>query len=153
MIDSGLNMRIYGNGWDVFEADMKNSICYPGVAYEEIEELYLRSKIVLGQASHFRNGMHDRIPTAMLAGAAVLTDYNDYLRMLFRDGLENGELCMYDVSSPNKVSDIAYEMLEDVEKLYNLTLRAYEKAKTDFTWKSRAKEITEVIRSVNKEKE
>lgn len=145
MIESGLNMRIFGNGWDRFEADMNNTVCYPGVAYEKMSELYYDSKIVLGQSSHFKYGMHDRIPTAMIAGAAVLTDGNDYLKSVFTDGVKNGELCMYDISMPNEVPQIAYGMLADLESLYKMTKRAKSKALSEFTWRIRAKEVLNIM--------
>ncbi len=145
LIDSGINLRIYGNNWDAFEADMRNTVCYPGVDYCDLKKLYLKSRIVLDHSSHFKFGMHDRIPSAMLAGAAVLTDGNDYLKSVTKEGLNDGELCMYDVSVPGVVPNIVLDMLSDIHRLYEMTLRAHSKALKDFTWKSRANELINIL--------
>lgn len=145
LIASGLKLRIYGNGWEMFEDDMKNTVCHPGVPYLETVELYADSKVVLDQSSQFLHGMHDRIPTAMLAEAAVLTDRNEYLETVFTEGLEDGELCMYDVSRPQEIPEIVYNMLENDNRLYEMTQRAKAKAKASMTWDCRARDVLDII--------
>ena len=145
LIDAGLNLRIYGNGWDRFDADMKNTVCYPGVAYDDMKNLYLNSKVILNHSSHFKQGMHDRIPSAMLAGAAVLTDNNLYIDEVFKEGLSKGELCTYSISYPQLIPEIADNMLSDLHILYEMTIRAKEKARKELTWYNRAKEILEMV--------
>lgn len=152
LIDAGLNIKIYGNGWDRFDADMKNTICYPGVAYDDMKSLYLSSKVILNHSSHFKQGMHDRIPSAMLAGAAVLTDNNPYIDTLFKEGLSEGELCTYNVSSPQLVPDIAKGMFSDPHMLYEMTLRANKKARAELTWDCRAREILDIIKTIKEQR-
>ncbi len=149
LIDSGLHIDIYGNGWDLFDGDVKNTVIYPGVPYGKIREMYSDSKIVLDQSSHFRYGMHDRIPSAMLSGAGVLTGRNGYLQTVFKEGIKEGELCMYDNSKPQNVPEIAYEMIEDPDDLYRMSLRGKAKAYDSLTWEYRAKELIEILCSIS----
>lgn len=148
LIASGINMHIYGNGWELFDDDLKNTVCHAGIPYNDLADIYMDSKIILDQSSQFLYGMHDRIPSAMFTGAAVLTDRNDYLGSIFTEGLAEGELCMYDVSKPFEVPDVANEMLEDSDRLFNMTLRAYNKAAGELTWNRRACEIIEILNSI-----
>lgn len=148
LIDSELSIRIFGNGWDLFDDDMKNAISYPGVPYAKLFELYEDSKIVLDQSSHFRFGMHDRIPSALLAGAGVLTDRNNYLKETFAEGLKEGELCMYNSSRPQEVPEIAKNMLSDIDGLFAMSLRGKKAARSRLTWETRASELVDVLNSV-----
>ncbi len=145
LIASGLKIEIYGNGWEMFEDDMKNTVCHKGVPYTKTVDLYADSKLILDQSSQFLYGMHDRIPTAMLAGTAVLTDRNEYLESFFTEGLMAGELVMYDVSKPQEIPGIVYNMLEDDNRLFEMTKRAAAKAHSTMTWDCRAREILDII--------
>lgn len=148
MIASGLNLRIYGYGWDTFVDDMRNTLCFGSVSFEKTLGLFGRSKVVLDQSSHIKHGMHERIANAMLAGGAVLTDRNDYLESVFKEGLETGELCMFDVSKPQEIPHIAAVMLENDEKLYEMAMRAERKACNEMTWECRAAELLDIIRQI-----
>ena len=83
-----------------------------------------KTKLMLNVMPWFKNGSHDRIPTAMLNGAAVITDHSKYLDECFMTGDRSKErLFFYDISHPEKINSMVSDIFSDRDRLYKAALR------------------------------
>ena len=76
----GLPLTAYGTGYDAILERYKN-IDYRGLGDTlGTPERMRRSRLVISHNSNFGEGVHDRVPSGMLAGAAVASDTSKYYR-------------------------------------------------------------------------
>ncbi len=145
VIDSGVNLHLFGDGWDKLEVDdWKNTVVHKGVPYTETADIYADSKIVLNTMPWFKRGLHDRIPTAMLNGAVALTDTTEYIEEFFDTG-NNKELLTYDISVPGTVTKELAFALDDNDYLQEIADRGRLKAEKSFTWESRVEQMIHIF--------
>lgn len=95
----------------------------------------------------FRNGIHDRIPTAMLAGSAVMTDTSGYIEETFNT-TDNKELLIFDAAYPELLAGQLTWALSDTDSLYAVANRGMNKAMEKLSWDKRADEIIKLIESL-----
>lgn len=97
MLRNGIDVDIFGHGWEKFvekcgnveksEGRFKGKINICGeVDYRQLPELYADTKIALNVLPWFKAGQHDRIALAMCNGCACVTDESIYLEKKFVDG-------------------------------------------------------------------
>lgn len=85
---AGLPLHIWGNGWEPL-AERYPSFVYGGVgSFAETLHTLRRARVVLNINNGFVAGGHERVFTAMCAGAAVFSDANRYYEEAFREGRE-----------------------------------------------------------------
>ncbi len=147
LIASGLPITLCGSNWDELLQEEKADhvkLIKP-VPYVETADLYRKSKLVLNHSPHFRRGIHDRIPTAMLNGSAVLTDGNDIMKTMFATGGDNRELYVYDNSKPWEVSPQINKLFSDQDAMFGTVVRAKHKAEQGMTWDAKAVEILDIM--------
>lgn len=97
MLRNGIDVDIFGHGWEKFvekcgnveksEGRFKGKINICGeVDYRQLPELYADTKIALNVLPWFKAGQHDRIALAMCNGCVCVTDESIYLEKKFVDG-------------------------------------------------------------------
>lgn len=97
MLRNGIDVDIFGHGWEKFvekcgnveksEGRFKGKINICGeVDYRQLSELYADTKIALNVLPWFKAGQHDRIALAMCNGCVCVTDESIYLEKKFVDG-------------------------------------------------------------------
>lgn len=97
MLRNGIDVDIFGHGWEKFvekcgnveksEGGFKGKINICGeVDYRQLPELYADAKIALNVLPWFKAGQHDRIALAMCNGCVCVTDESTYLEKKFVDG-------------------------------------------------------------------
>lgn len=97
MLRNGIDVDIFGHGWEKFvekcgnveksEGRFKGKINVCGeVDYRQLPELYADTKIALNVLPWFKAGQHDRIALAMCNGCVCVTDESTYLEKKFVDG-------------------------------------------------------------------
>ena len=96
MLRNGIDVDIFGHGWEKFvekcgnveksEGRFKGKINICGeVDYRQLPELYADTKIALNVLPWFKAGQHDRIALAMCNGCVCVTDESTYLEKKFVD--------------------------------------------------------------------
>lgn len=97
MLRNGIDVDIFGHGWEKFvekcgnveksEGRFKGKINICGeVDYRQLPELYADTKIALNVLPWFKAGQNDRIALAMCNGCVCVTDESTYLEKKFVDG-------------------------------------------------------------------
>ena len=108
---SGRPMHIFGKGWESIISEEGGQITlHNEVSFSDTAGLYRNSRFVLNIMPLFRNGCHDRIPTALLNGAAAFTDPTAYLKEIFQAG--HG-IYYYDISHPESIPDTLDAVISD----------------------------------------
>lgn len=130
--DAGIKLVLAGGGWERLAEQYPNSIQNIGViSFEEVAKNMSNSKIVLNVMPWFKDGMHDRILSAMHNGAVCVTDKSSYIESHFSDG---EDILLYDLGdiggAPNKIKTIMNN-LGTAKKIASL---GYEKIKEEYTW-------------------
>lgn len=147
LLQAGIAVTVVGRGWDsmkLSEDEKCNLIILENgpVNIEETIVLTARSKIVLNLVSSFHQGMHERIPTAMLNHAVCVTMYSDYLAEQFE---EDKEIVLFSFREDGKLAEKVQFLLEHPAYAEAIAQRAYEKASGFHTWECRARDIRGVV--------
>ena len=149
LIEAGIDVTVYGEGWEQVEYFNNPHFIYKGAASQrECLEHMKNSKIVLNVMPWFKKGTHDRVINAMLAGAVALTDGSCYMDEVFEQGKD---YVVYDINHLEKVPEIVRNILfgnnEEMRK------RAYEKAIKKHRWIQRIEELERMLELQYKEEE
>ena len=95
------------------------------------------SRIVLHNIN-FETGMHERIFTAMLAGAVCVTSKYQLLEKFFEDGKE---IVTYPADAPEQLPVVIDELLSNPGHAAQIAAAGRKKALQKHTWKRRGEQI------------
>ena len=137
----GLTVDVFGPGWE--NVPFANKLKLHGaVSYDTVLAAFARAKVVVQDQAEFNNGGHDRVFTAMLNGATVVSEYSSYLDSKFEN---NCEIYLFDWKNTVSQMDIVEELIQDESKRLASAIRAYGKAKANHTWVNRAQGVLEML--------
>ncbi|MCR5676932.1 MAG: glycosyltransferase [Agathobacter sp.] len=132
LLEAHIPVTVCGGGWQEFD-DPNNQylIILPAKDYEAALEMTYDAKILLNVMPHFKDGMHDRVLTAMSHGAVCVTDATDYIRENFTD---DRDLILYDLQHLSELPRVIAEYLEDENQLQKIAEAAGYAVSNNFTW-------------------
>jgi hypothetical protein len=138
-------LSVYGAGWESL-SQRHPSIRYGGVgSFEETLHLLRRARLVLNINNGFVAGGHERVFTAMCAGAAVLSDTSDYYAEAFEDGRD---IATYDINRPQAIGGQVRALLADPGALATIASAGRDRAMAEHCWRNRAAELIAVVRTL-----
>lgn len=144
----GLEVHVYGNGWEKDElAQYENIKRHGAVSYTEALDIMTNTKIVINKMPLFLNGSHERVFTAMLNGAVCCTDESGYWKQEFIDG---ESICFYDFQDLDNLENIIKELLLNLDKAGKIAQNGYDIAIHKHQWKNRAEQILEICNKVSR---
>ncbi len=142
-------VHIWGTGWDrMTDVDHDLMILHDPVSYDKLPSVCDKSRICFNIMPWFKDGLHDRVPTAMLAGAAVLTDGSRYIDELFTAQGSEENIYTYELADPESLPGILRRMIDSPEELYEVSVRGMSFAKKNMTWDALAAKFYGFITSV-----
>ena len=145
---SGLEVHVYGNGWEKDElAQYENIKCHGAVSYTEALDIMTNTKIVINKMPLFLDGSHERVFTAMLNGAVCCTDESGYWKQEFIDG---ESICFYDFQDLDNLENIIKELLLNLDKAGKIAQNGYDIAIHKHQLKNRAEQILEICNKVSR---
>ncbi len=144
LADSDLTVEIFGKGWEDL-GEIGNIRVHGPISHYDSVSLCKEARISLNVMPLFKDGLHDRIPTAMLQGAAAMTDTSSYIEETFDLSEEKGEIILYDIGHPEMIADKIRTALDDRESLYAMASRGRIKAEQSLTWDKRVEEVINKI--------
>lgn len=145
---SGLEVHVYGNGWEKDELVQYENIKRHGaVSYTEALDIMTNTKIVINKMPLFLDGSHERVFTAMLNGAVCCTDESGYWKQEFIDG---ESICFYDFQDLDNLENIIKELLLNLDKAGKIAQNGYDIAIHKHQWKNRAEQILEICNKVSR---
>ena len=143
LVDAGLKVEVYGDGWDELPcAHPENIINGRSVNSEVCLQKISDAKISLNVMPWFKDGAHDRVFNTLLNGALLVSDDSIYLREILKDG----ENCiLYTMENIEQMPERVKKLLADEEKMQQIVDRGYAMAKAAHTWAHRADFLSELI--------
>lgn len=134
LLEAGLKVHIAGNGWEqYFPKHLDNLVLEGSVPYEQAGELTAHAKILLNVMPWFKDGFHDRIPTAMLNKSICLTDSSSYIDEHFQNG---HNIVLYNLSKLEELPSKCYWLLEHPEESMCIADAGYQKVSKEYTWEN-----------------
>lgn len=151
LVKNDIQVDIFGDGWDnvpiVRDNIGKCVRLHKGTSYQEALDLMARAKVIFQDQAEFNNGAHDRVFSAMLSGAVVVSEYSSYLDKEFSNGKD---IFMYDWKNGLSQVNVIKELLNDESKRLSSAVSAYGKANERHRWGNRAQSITEAMAMLGK---
>lgn len=137
----GFTVDVFGPGWENVPFSDKLKL-HGTTPYDEVLGAFARAKVVVQDQAEFNNGGHDRVFTAMLNGAAVVSEYSSYLDKEFEN---NSDIYLFDWKNTIGQMDIVEDLINDESKRLASAIRAYGKAKANHRWENRAQGVLEML--------
>lgn len=151
LVKNDICLDIFGDGWDnvpIVRDNIGGSVrLHKGTSYQKALDLMAQAKVVFQDQAEFNNGAHDRVFSAMLSGAVVVSEYSSYLDKEFSNGKD---IFMYDWKNGLSQVNIIKELLNDESKRLSAAVSAYGKANERHRWVNRAHSIIEAMAILEK---
>lgn len=149
IVSSGLPLTLCGNGYEKapFYAE-KKAVFLPEISFSETFALMARAKVTMNILPLFRNGVHDRIFSAMLNESAVLTDRSGWLTSHFKDC---EQLFFYDYTKDalQTLPDRIASLLSSEDQLRSVAEAGKKEAFLRHTWEKRCETFLEILSAVS----
>ncbi len=126
--ESGLNVLCIGNVESFSKLNVSgNLIVQESIEFQDLLNLYNDCKILINMTGHLCNGVTERIVSAMINGAAVITEKDLFTSAHF---IEDENIIFYDFHSLDKLITTVCTYLNDVNKLEKIALNGQKIAQT-----------------------
>lgn len=137
LAEGGIQVHLFGKDWEQVSCTHPENLVSVGHMVDSAEcvRAMAQAKLALNTMPWFKDGAHDRIFTAMLQGAAALTDDSGYLREQFR---QMETIVYYDLQKLEELPQQVSALLDDPQRLFETACRGRAAAERAHTWKSRA---------------
>lgn len=140
---AGAPLHVYGNGWEPLAAAYP-SFAYGGVgSFEETLHLLRRARLVLNTNNGFVAGGHERVFTALCAGAAVFSDASRYYADAFKEGRE---IVTFAWNRLDAAPGQLLELMADTPALAAIARAGHKKAVAEHRWSDRAAKLVKAIK-------
>lgn len=140
---AGVPLHLYGKGWQPM-AERYPSFRYGGEgSFAETLHLLRRARLVLNVNNGFVAGGHERVFTAMCAGAAVFSDESKYYAEAFRPGQE---IALFAWPRMAEAPGQLLALLADEPKLARMARIGAKKALAEHRWTERARKIVKTLK-------
>lgn len=129
--------KSYGaSDWKTLLSHKSNIIFHDSVSYKESLQILKQTKISLNTSSFFKQGSHERVFAALMAGALPFTSYTPWMNEQFDAGKEL--LLFKDFKS---IEGELIELLADEPRRAQIALTGQSKVLNHHTWDNRAAQL------------
>jgi hypothetical protein len=143
--EAGVPVEVHGLGWAPL-CERYPSFHYAGEgSFEETLHLLRRARIVLNINNGFVAGGHERVFTAMSAGAAVFSESSRYYDDAFTD---DREIATFSIKRPERVPAQLTALMADIPAQAAMARAGYKRAKAEHSWEARAAKMMKVVEAV-----
>jgi len=142
--EAGLPLHVWGNGWEPL-VDRYPSFVYGGVgSFAETLHTLRRARVVLNINNGFVAGGHERVFTAMAAGAAVFSDANPYYAEAFAEGREIATFAWPKLAdAPDQLA----ALVADAPRAGQIARAGALRAQAEHRWTARARQLVEAVQA------
>jgi hypothetical protein len=142
--EAGAPLEVHGNGWEALAARYP-SIRHAGEgSFTETLGIARRARIVLNINNGFVAGGHERVFTAMSAGAAVVSEASRYYEGAFKDGRE---IATFAINRPADVVTKLAGLMADVPAQAALARAGHKRALAEHSWTARAATLVKAVQA------
>jgi hypothetical protein len=141
---AGLPLHIWGNGWEPL-AERYPGFVYGGVgSFAETLHTLRRARVVLNVNNGFVAGGHERVFTAMCAGAAVFSDANRYYEEAFKEGRE---IVTFPWPKLANAPGLLGALVEDAARAAGVARAGARRAQAEHRWAERAGRLAKAVKA------
>ncbi len=137
LLEAGIQIHVFGNGWDTFCCEWKNNLIPHKGGFYAARKALANAKIALNIMPWLKDGFQERIASAMLSKAVAVTDGSKYIQDNFEDGKE---LVMYSLGDISALAERIRYLLAHPKEAEAIAHRGYEKIQ-NHTWEERAHDM------------
>lgn len=132
LVNYGLNVHVVGGGWNkLYPECPSNLTVQESVEFAEVAKLTANAKIVLNVMPWFKDGMHDRILSAMMNGAVCVTDGSSYIKSHFVNG---EDMIIYNLKEIDKLPMQIEQLLQNETQAQCIAERGKKKVFENYSW-------------------
>lgn len=134
LIREGITVHVAGGGWEKFaaEEDYKDNLVLMGTLdMQQTGDITSNSKILINVMPWFKDGIHDRVLTAMHNGTVCVTDSSSYIDSHFVN-MEN--IVLYNLKEIDRIPDKIKWLLNHPEQAEKIAKAGKNKALLEYTW-------------------
>ena len=139
--EAGVAVEVYGLGWAPFCARYPSFRHGGEGSFEETLRLLRRARVALNTNNGFVAGGHERVFSAMSAGAAVFSDASRYYAEAFKDR----ELATFSWPRLDRAADQLTALQSDVGALAAQARAGALRAQAEHSWAARAGKLVKVV--------
>ena len=141
LLENKITIDVFGDSWkDAPFFGNKYLRVHPAIEASKVSEIYGNSKISLNVMSWHKDSITERVLDAMMAGSIVVTDSTDAIKEAFEDSI-----LTYSLKQLDEIPKMIYDNLNNYELAEMGRIKVYE----NYRWKSRAKDLLNIIGRVN----
>ncbi len=143
VLKTGRTLTVYGAQWELYEqATAKNLDIHDYVTFRETPRLMSQANICLNLMPWFKAGIHDRVFTAMNAGALMVTDNS---RMLEENFVDRQDLLIYELSHMEQIPNLIEYGMSDIARREWLSENGQNKVKDKHGLETRSLQLSEIL--------
>lgn len=132
LVDAGIRVHVCGAGWeDLYSVCPSNLVLEGPMDFEQTANLIANAKILLNNMLTFKDGIHDRVLTAMQNGAICVTDSSSYINAHFQNGQD---IVFYDAKNMKLLPQIIKQLLENPDSARAIAQKGQDKVLKNYTW-------------------
>ena len=141
-LEAGLAVDIYGPNWEKAKLSSTGARLHGSVNFNQSIELYRHMKVLLSENALFDSGVHDRVLSGMMNGAALVSDTSLYIKEMFTPGKD---IMLYEWDDLGQMPQMIFELLTNEDCRIDMIKSAFAKVKKSHTWKNRAESIVRAV--------
>ena len=148
LVRAKIPVRIVGDWWERYAyAAAPNLQLEQPVAFDRSFDKIAGSAVIADSSPFFKMGIHDRVFAGMANHTAVLTDESPYRKKVFGQTENNADcqVIFYPPENPQRVCDVAEELLTNRGRRKDLVDKAYEMYQKEFTWDKVAERFVKLL--------
>lgn len=142
LVEHGLQVHVFGNGWENFEGKGKENLIIEKGNFYVARKAVADAKISINIMPWFKDGFQERIAAAMLSGTVAVTDESMYIQENFADGKE---LVLYSLKELEKLPEKVGWLLEHPDEAEQIAQTGKIRAEKGMTWQHRTFEMLQYI--------
>lgn len=140
LAEAGGRVHVFGADWEKLPCKRPENIIGNGSQISSVECVRINAdaKLSLNVMPWFRDGVHDRVLTAMRQKTVSLTDATPYLKEQFAEGEDYGA---FSLEYLENLPGLVEHFLTNPDRAKEIAQIGYRKTKENHTWAHRAREL------------
>lgn len=139
LLKAQLPVEALGSGWENFSSPYSERLkIRTGVNYALGLQMIANAQVALNVQPLFKDGIHDRVFSAMANKTLAVTDTSTYMEECF---IDEEDLILYQQGKIDALAQKLWTLLENPDKMEKIALSGYKKVKKYHSWDNRIKEF------------
>lgn len=146
--EAGVAVEVHGKGWEPLCAQYPSFRHAGEGSFQETLHLLRRARIVLNINNGFVAGGHERVFTALCAGAAVFSESSRFYDDAFKDEGPAREIATFPIHKPDRVPAQLSALMADLPAQAAMARAGRARAMAEHTWSTRAEKIVAAVKAI-----